>query len=92
MAHPLEWVPVGSILSYTTDELWRLPTIDWAVCEGQQLLASDWPELFHAIGYTNGGKDGVNQLDGRRSTRSTTHYLLTDTSREYQALAAPMPR
>ncbi|KZT39560.1 hypothetical protein SISSUDRAFT_1061043 [Sistotremastrum suecicum HHB10207 ss-3] len=66
MAHPLEWVPVGSILSYTTDELWRLPTIDWAVCEGQQLLADDWPELFHAIGYTNGGKDGVFKVPDLR--------------------------
>ena len=59
-------VPVGAVLPYAGNlGNNQLNELGWSICDGSELLISDYPELFAAIGTCNGG-------DGN------THFNLPD--------------
>lgn len=66
MSNPPAKIAVGSILAYASDNFTPLIPQGWAGCDGTTLTTIQYPELFAAIGYTNGGSgDGFNLPDLR---------------------------
>lgn len=54
-------VPVGAIVAYAADETNHILDLNWMLCDGSPLRKADFPDLFSAIGYANGG-EGDNFL------------------------------
>jgi hypothetical protein len=61
-------VPVGTIIAYAADEVTHLLSEGWSLCNGVSISKDSYPELFNAIGYSN-GRIGDNfllpELQGR---------------------------
>lgn len=59
-------IAVGSIVAFASDDFTPLIAQGWAACDGSTLITIQYPELFAAIGYANGGSgDGFNLPDLR---------------------------
>jgi microcystin-dependent protein len=51
---PPDTLPVGSILAYAADTLDATLSTHWQFCQGGQMNKAQYPDLFAAIGYSNG--------------------------------------
>lgn len=53
-----DFLPAGSILPFAADDTSGLDSQGWTLCDGDQFSSDKFPDLFAAIGYTNGGANG----------------------------------
>jgi microcystin-dependent protein len=60
------FVPAGTVVTYGANDTLDLEVPGWTACNGTSLDKDRYPELFQAIGYSNGGEGNLFQVPDLR--------------------------
>lgn len=60
-----DFVLAGTIVAFAGDDTSSLKST-WHLCDGKELFCDQWPELFQAIRYSNGGTENTFSLPDLR--------------------------